>query len=64
MRVYNIWVNADLVECIDPNIDEWNELHKTMHTILEIECMLGMTGSIPSAVKDRGHAGKFWEFMQ
>lgn len=64
MRMYNVQVNADLVDCIYPDMQDWQDFHQTVHMLLEVEYWLKLTGSIPSAVRDRGHSGKVWEFMQ
>lgn len=53
MRTYNVLVNADLVDILDPNIIEWNNLHKNIHTLLEIQYMCEVTGCIESRVSSR-----------
>lgn len=61
-RYYNIAVNADLVEMINPDLIDWNDYHQIMHNILEIEYMLKITGFPTPAVRGRGHAGRVGDF--
>ena len=54
MRVYDFPVNADVVDLLNPSLDDWNSYVQVMHQVLLWELELQMTGSLPSAVKDRG----------
>ena len=54
MRVYDFPVNADVVDLLNPSLDDWNSYVQVMHQGLLWELELQMTGSLPSAVKDRG----------
>ena len=64
MRMYNVQVNADLVDCIYPDMQDWQSFHDTMHQVLLVEYTLRLTGNIPTAVEGRGHAGKIWDFLE
>ena len=54
MRVYDLPVNADVVDLLNPSLDDWNSYVQVMHQVLLWELELQLTGSLPSAVKDRG----------
>lgn len=54
MRVYNLPVNADLIDLLNPDLQGWQDLVDAVHSILLWELELQLTGSLPSAVKDRG----------
>lgn len=53
-RVYDLPVNADVVDLLNPSLDDWNGYVQVMHQVLLWELELQLTGSLPSAVKDRG----------
>ena len=54
MRVYDLPVNADVVDLLNPSLDDWNSYIEVMHQVLLWELELQLTGSLPSAVEDRG----------
>ena len=62
MRVYNIPVNADLLEAVVPLDDtlssdalqEFNNIIRVVHSILEVELYIKVSGAVASAVEGRG----------
>lgn len=63
MRVYNLPVNADLIDMLDPSLTDWNYYTHIMHYVLEVEYCLQSTGALCSAVEGRGHPAHIREFL-
>ena len=63
MRCYSVPINADVADEIGLDLDDFNTLAQILHVVLLAEYELKLTGALPSAVKDRGHACNFWEVI-
>lgn len=63
MRTYQIPVNADLIDEIYPDINDWQAIVEVVHLILVAEHTMKISGAIGSAVRNRGCAAHVRDFV-
>ena len=63
-EVYWLPVDKDLVDFINPDLQDWQAFVDIMHRFLLAEYVLKSSGALCSAVKNRqGHPAKLSDFL-
>ncbi len=60
---YSLPVNAELVDIVINDEEDWLEFQRFAHDFLVVEYELKSTGALPSAVKGRGHVCRYEDMV-
>lgn len=60
---YSLPVNAELVDIVINDEEDWLEFQRFAHDFLVVEYELKSIGALPSAVKGRGHVCRYKDMI-